>query len=240
MTLAETVSFAMQHNRDILSVQEEIHERRGQVIEARAGAFPQFTLSMSNFRLRDPGFLNSTFGQELLKGGGAGAEDMPIPIEAIMPKPQPFHEMTMHVSQPLFTWGKVTNAYKLATLGTKDSDLNLGRTRQRVAYRVTSAYYDVLLAEETIEMYEKAIESRKQYLKQTKDFFEAGDRTRLDVLRAESRLATTEPNLFQAKHAPAQAKKNLNFLPGRSLDQPVSTLPVEAVDWSTAPLVWTV
>lgn len=31
MTLAEAVSFAMKHNRDILSGQEEIHERRGLV-----------------------------------------------------------------------------------------------------------------------------------------------------------------------------------------------------------------
>ena len=235
MTLTEAVSFAMKHNRDVLSVQEEIHERRGQVIEARADVFPQFNLAMSTFRLRDPGFLNSTFGQELLKGGGASMDEMPIPIEAIMPKPQSFYEMTMNVSQPLFTWGKVTNAYKLATLGIKDSNLNLERTRQRVAYQVTSAYYDVLLAEETIAMYEKAIESQRRYLKQTRDYFEVGDGTRLDILRAESQLATTEPDLFQAKHALAQAKKNLNFLLGRSLDQPISTLPVETVEEYSAP-----
>ena len=45
MTLAEAVSFAMEHNRDILSVQEEVYERHGQVVEARAEAFPQFNLA---------------------------------------------------------------------------------------------------------------------------------------------------------------------------------------------------
>ena len=235
ITLAEAVSFAMKHNRDVLSVQEEIHERRGQVIESRADALPQFNLSMNTFRLRDPGFLNSTFGQELLKGGGTGVEEMPFPIEAIMPKPQSFYEMTMNVSQPLFAWGKVSNAYKLATLGIKDSKLNLERTRQLVAYQVTSAYYDMLLAEETIAMYEKAIETQRRYLKQTRDFFEVGDGTRLDILRAESQLATTEPDLFQANHALAQAKKNLNFLLGRNLDQPVSASPVEMAGEFSAP-----
>ncbi len=235
MTLAEAVSFAMKHNRDILSGQEEIHERRGLVLESRADAFPQFNLAMSTFRLRNPGFLNSTFGQELLKGGGAGMDEMPIPIEAIMPKPQSFYEMTMNVSQPLFTWGKVSNACKLANLGIKDSNLNLERTRQNVAYEVTSAYYDVLMAEETIAMYEKAIETQKRYLKQIRDFFEVGDGTRLDILRAESQLAVTEPDLFQAKHALAQAKKNLNFLLGCGLDQPISTSPVEMVEEFSAP-----
>lgn len=235
MTLAEAVSFAMEHNRDILSVHEEIYERRGQVLEARADAFPQFNLSMNTFRLRDPGFLNSTFGQELLKGGGTGPAEMPIPIEAIMPKPQSFYEMTMNVSQPLFTWGKVSNAYKLANLGIEDSNLNLESTRQRVAYEVTSAYYDVLLAQETIVMYEKAIETQKRYLKQIRDFFEVGDGTRLDILRAESQLATTEPDLFQANHALAQAKKNLNFFLGRSLDQPIAISPVEMAEEFSAP-----
>ena len=76
MTVAEAVAYAMEHNRDILSVREQIVQRRGQVTEARADAFPELNLSLSSFRVRDPGFLNSTFGQSLLKGGG-GDEETP-------------------------------------------------------------------------------------------------------------------------------------------------------------------
>src|SRR3990172_2069847 len=113
MTIKEAVGYAMEHNRDILTVREQITERKGQVLEARSEALPQLNLSMNSYRVRDPGFLNSTFGQEILHGGG-GASEFPIPIEAILPRPQTFYEMTMNVSQPIFTWGKVSNAVSLA------------------------------------------------------------------------------------------------------------------------------
>ena len=234
LTLAEAVQYAMEHNRDVLSVKEEIRERRGQVLEARSDAFPKIDLMATGYRLRDPGFLNSTFGQELLRGGGAGS-DFPIPIEAILPKPQTYYETTLNFSQPLFSWGKVSNALKVANLGMREVDLGLETTRQQVAYDVTGAFYDVLLAEETIDMYRKAIETQERYLQQTKDFFEVGDATRLDILRAESRLASTKPDLLEAENTLTQAGKQLNFLLGRSLTEPVNAVGVETQQEFTPP-----
>ena len=225
MTLAEAVAYAMEHNRDVLSVREQIVQRKGQVTEVRADAFPELNLSLTSYRVRDPGFLNSTFGQSLLKGGGD--TDFPIPIEAIMPKPQTFYATTMNFKQPLFTWGKVSNAVKLAGLGIDEVDLLLKSTLQEVAYQVTGAYYEVLLAEETVNVYEKSIEVQQRYLKQTRDFMEVGDATRLDLLRAETQLATTEPGLLQARHNLVQAKKNFNFLLGRPLETEVLTAPAD-------------
>ncbi|HUU27800.1 MAG TPA: TolC family protein [archaeon] len=234
ITVAETVSFAMEHNRDILAVKQQIAERRGQVIEARADAFPQLNLSISSFRMRDPGFLNSTFGQALLKGESISGDGenggMPFPIEAIMPRPITYYDMVMNVSQPIFTWGKVSNAVQLAKMGINDIDLSLEAMRQDVAYQVTSAYYDVLLAQETIAMYEKSIETQKRYLRQTRDFFELGDATRLDVLRAEAQLAATEPGLLEANNSLIQAQKNLNFLLGRPLDSELYTADVKVME----------
>lgn len=239
MTVAEAVSFAMEHNRDILTVKQQVEERRARVVEARADAFPQVNLLMSAFRLRDPGFLNSTFGQQILKGGGAGSE-FPIPIEAIMPRPQKFYLITMNMQQPLFTWGKVSNAVKLANLGLVDVDLSLEAIRHDVAFQVTGAYYDMLLAEETIAMYEKSLETQKRYLQQTRDYYDVGDATRLDVLRAESQLAATEPGLLQAKNLLVQSRKRLNFVLGRPLDDQISASPVEAEENFSTPDLGTV
>ncbi len=227
MTIREALEFAMEHNRDILAASQDIVERDGQVIEARADAFPQLNLALQGYRLRDPGLLNSTFGQELLKGGG-GEIDMGFPIEALMPKPQTYYEMVLNFSQPLFTWGKVSNAMKVARLGRREMDLALQDTRRRVAYEVTSAYYDVLLAEESIEIYRQAIETQQRYLKQTRDFFDVGDGTRLEVLRAESQLARTRPDLLAADNELVQSRKRLNFVLGRQLDARLSTVAIDS------------
>ncbi|MEA2063066.1 MAG: TolC family protein [Gemmatimonadota bacterium] len=235
MTLAEAVAYAMDHNRDVLAVEEQIIERKGQVTEARADALPQLDLIVTGLRMRDPGFLNSNFGQSILKGEGGGGDDFPIPIEAIMPKPQTFYETSLAFSQPLFTWGKVTSAVRLAKLGIEEVGALLEATRQEVAFRVTSAYYDVLLAEETVAVYEKSIEVQRRYLKQTRDFIEVGDATRLDLLRAESQLAATKPELLQARHNVVQARKNLNFLLGRPLDTEIHTAPVKEPGEPEAP-----
>jgi outer membrane protein TolC len=231
MTIREALEYAMEHNRDILAAGQNIVEREGQVIEARSEAFPQLNLAMNGFRVRDPGFLNSTFGQELLKGGGGGGgNDLGIPIEAILPKPQTFYDMTLNFSQPLFTWGKVGNAMKVAKLGRREMDLALSDIRRQVAYDVTSAYYDILLAEESIEIYKQAIETQQRYLKQTRDFFEVGDGTRLQVLRAESQLARTQPDLLAAENELDQSSKRLNFLLGRDLDAVLSNIELAQED----------
>ena len=230
MTLAEAVGYAMEHNRDVLMVKEQIVERKAQVTEARADALPEINLNASTYRVRDPGFLNSTFGQELLKGGasaGTGSEDIGIPLDAILPKPQTFYETSVSFSQTVFTWGKVSSAVQLANLGKRDMELELENTRQKVAYQVTEAYYDVLLAEEKILVYEKAIEVQKTFLQQIRDSYEFGDATNLDLLRAKSRLASTQPDLLQARHEWELARKNLNFLLGRTLDENLSAVPVD-------------
>ncbi len=226
MTIREALQFAMEHNRDILAAGQNIVEREGQVIEARADAFPQLDLAVHGFRMRDPGFLNSTFGQELLKGGG-GDNDLGIPMEAILPKPQTFYNMTLNFSQPLFTWGQVGNAMKVAKLGRREMDLALSDTHRQVAFDVTSAYYDVLLAEESIEIYKQAIKTQRRYLKQTRDFFEVGDGTKLEVLRAESQLARTRPDLLTAENELDQSRKRLNFLLGRNLDAGFQTVEID-------------
>ncbi len=222
MTLPEAVEYAMENNRDLLMLRQSVTERQGMVLEARAEALPVVNLNGSAFRVRDPGFLNSTFGQELLKGGGIdNGEGPPIPLAAIMPKPQTFYDLAMTVNQPLFTWGKVTSAIKLARLGTREIDLRVEALRRDIAYQVTGAYYDLLLAEDAVAMYDKSLETQRRYLRQTRDYFEVGDATRLDVLRAESQLASTEPDLVQARNERDQARKRLNFLLGRPLDEPV-------------------
>lgn len=238
MTLAEAIDYAMSHNRQIQTVREKISERRGQVLEARSDALPQLNVGSHAYRVRDPGFLNSTFGQQILKGGmsgGNGGEELGIPLDAILPKPQTFYDVLLSFSQPVFTWGKVSNAVKIAAMGIDDVNLELESSRQDVALSVTRSYHDVLLAEETIEMYEKTIEVQERYLQQTSDYFEVGDATRLDVLRAEAALAATRPALIQARHALTQARKELNFQLGRPLDEPVNTVHVEFKDDFSAP-----
>jgi len=234
MTLEEAVAYAMDHNRDVLAVKERVRERKGQVTEARADALPQLDLSMTAFRIRDPGFLNSTFGQSLLSGEGGG-EDFPIPLEAILPRPQTFYATSLTFSQPLFTWGKVRNAVKLAKLGTAEVDAQLETTRQEIAYQVIGAYYNVLLAEETVVVYEKSMEVQQRYLNQTKDFIEVGDATQLDLLRARSQLAATKPDLLRARHDVVLAKKGLNFLLGRELDTAFLVASVEDPGEPTIP-----
>ena len=229
MTLAEAIGYAMEHNRDVLMVKEMIIERKAQITEARADAFPELNLNATTYRVRDPGFLNSTFGQELLKGGsdsGSG-EDIGIPLDAILPKPQTFYETSVSFNQTVFTWGKVRSAIQLANLSKKDKELELKNTRQQVAYQVTEAYYNVLMAEEKILVYEKAIEVQKTFLQQTQDNYDFGDATNLDLLRAKSQLASTQPDLLKARNEWELARKNLNFLLGRSLDEDISTVPVD-------------
>ena len=70
-----------------------------------------------------------------------------------------------------------------------------------------------------------ALEVQERYLKQTRDYFDVGDATRLDVLRAEAALASTRPDLLQARNAQVEA-----FAQWATLDAASKKATVEAAD----------
>jgi outer membrane protein len=90
-----------------------------------------------------------------------------------------------------------------------------------VVTRTTVAYYDVLAAEEYVEIAQRSATSTKAHLAQTRAKREAGSATQADELRWQAQVAADRQSVVNARKLLARARLQLNNLLGRALEAQV-------------------
>lgn len=124
------------------------------------------------------------------------------------------------VTQPLFTGFALTSAHELAKLGIDQSELNLETTKLDLVLRVKEAYFDILGAEKSVEVAEKAVESLRSNVHVTLSFYKVGMIPINDLLKVEVELANAEQNLVKARNAVRLAKSSFNTVLSRPVNDP--------------------
>jgi outer membrane protein len=214
LTLREAVDLALERNPQALIARARTDALRGRIKEVRAQALPSINFHGSGFRWRDPSFLNiSSFDK--------------IPAEfrnALVVIPSNLFDYHVDISQPLYTSGKVGTALRLASLESQGVDVDRDRVEQEVRLRVIRAFYDLLLAQQRLEVVSETVRQRGKHLEMARARFAAGVATEVDVLRSQVSVANAQPDLIRAENAVRQARSVLNNLLVRPLDFPTEAL----------------
>jgi outer membrane protein len=103
------------------------------------------------------------------------------------------------VNQPIYTGGRLNNAYGITTASLDASKLELDRTRQEIEYRVVETFYAALMNERGVAVADEQIRLTEKQLELARARFEAGTVARLDVLQAEVELANARARRIQAR-----------------------------------------
>ncbi len=127
--------------------------------------------------------------------------------------------LVLNISQPLYTFGKISGGVKISQLGYESDILNVEKIKQKVILEVKKAYYYRLLAEEGVKVSEEALKQAEAHLKASKDKFESGASPKFDVIRAEVEVASAKEKLITAKKGLELAKKALNNVIGMPLNK---------------------
>jgi outer membrane protein len=93
-----------------------------------------------------------------------------------------------------------------------------------VRLRVIRAFYDLLLAQQRLEVVSETVRQREKHLEMARARFAAGVATEVDVLRSQVSVANAQPDLIRAENAVRQARSVLNNLLVRPLDFPTEAL----------------
>ena len=107
--------------------------------------------------------------------------------------------MQLQLNQPLYTAGRLSNAYGIQASGLDASRLSLERSRQELQYQVVETFYAALMNEQGVRVAEEQIALNTKQLALAKARFEAGSVARLDVLQAEVELANSKARRIQAQ-----------------------------------------
>ena len=123
--------------------------------------------------------------------------------------------LTITVTQPLFTGGAIWQGYNLAKLQEKAALLQAEDADGEITYQTRSTFYGVLKAREFVKVAEKAVEMGESLRKRAKAFFDVGMIAKNDFLEAEVNVAQFKQNLNTARTTYDLARTGLGLLIGR-------------------------
>ncbi|MGB9595245.1 MAG: TolC family protein [Candidatus Poribacteria bacterium] len=229
MTLEESIEAAMKNNLGLKTAEEKVKSAEQKVNEARSAMLPSASVTGSYTYLGK----TDTSSFSSLLGGGIGGFGAPAKIDQgsfggmtglpfTIKIPKDNYNVGLAVRQPLFTWGKIFNAYKQSKLALEAEKQALEGIRQQVIFDTTKAFYGVLLADQLVKVTEMAVEQVQAHVKVAQDLLDAGMATDFDLLRAKVQLANVRSQLIKMQNMSKLAKDGFKNTIGLSLDADVN------------------
>jgi outer membrane protein len=129
-----------------------------------------------------------------------------------------YYGYRLQLSQPLYTGKKLTATKKTAQANHQSARANLAVTNNDLILAVKKAYYTVLLCQQMEATMDEAVASMENHLREAYAYFQAELVPKLDVLRAEEKLADLKQKQLWAQNNLILAKKSFNFVLGVDLN----------------------
>jgi len=247
LTLKDAITRALNNNKGIAAAREKVREAEAGKIIAQAKFFPSLSLSASYTRLAEaPGMefafpvfgtlrlpvfdpLGNPTGDYVIAPGITGFETYTYSMGS-----ENIYTLRTSFQYPLFTWWKISNAYKIALLNLELAKEDLKKKENELVLAVTESFLQVQLAKKGLEL---ALESREQlsrHVKQAEDLYNAGKISRFDFLRTKVQLASINVQVLQSENALLLAKDMLKNLLDMNLESNIDVS--DEIEYSTCTL----
>jgi len=198
LTLDQALGLAAEQNRDVqqaLEYRTQVEARYG---EERSAALPHFTVL-----------------------GAASRSDDASQRGLGPPERMGNYTAKLAVTQPLFTWGQIGAAVRLADIGRSTAGDRLAGARGTALRDAATVFYDVLLAREFAALAAQNLQQKSRHLEEATRRLAAGTVTDFDVLAANVAVQNARPEVTRAANQISAARERLAFvlgLRGREVD----------------------
>jgi outer membrane protein TolC len=201
LTLEDALRIALQNNRDLEDARLTYAGARGQVREAWSSVFP--TLDMSASYTRNLSVPVNFLPAVIFDPEAPGDELVPVKFGS-----DNTWNFQLRAEQPLFRASAFLGVGAAGRYRSLQGEVVRGRTIN-VATSVKTAYYDVLLADESARLSGNTVRRVRQTLDETQKMYEAGLSSNYDVLRLQVELANLEPQLRRARNSAEASRRQL-------------------------------
>jgi len=110
-------------------------------------------------------------------------------------------DLRLSVSQPIFAGLRDLKAYRQSKIGIDLAREEVRRTSDEVLLSTSAQFLFALEAEALIDVERRNLELAERRRQQAEDLFQAGETTRVDVLRAEADIKAAERRVVEAERA---------------------------------------
>jgi len=190
LSLTDAVNLAVQNNKNLLAFLQEKEMARGRVMESYSEALPKVSASGAYTRLKEVSSFDAG-GRTI----SLGAEDN--------------YSLDLEVSQPVFRGGGIRAALRAAKLYEILSDEQVRGTLQQTIYEVAHAYYDALLYQHLVTVFEEEVKSADANLRDVRLKRKVGIVRDFDVLRAEVAVSNPHAEMIKQRNNVDLAKSRL-------------------------------
>ena len=111
-----------------------------------------------------------------------------------------FYAPTISGNMLLFDFGKTKAQADLAKRTYESTKFALENSINTVVFTVKQAYYNLLFAQQQVQVYEDTVADFTLHLEQAKAYYDIGTKAKIDVLTAEHNLGKAKLGLIQAKN----------------------------------------
>ena len=118
----------------------------------------------------------------------------------------------------MYTYKALKEQYALSSLAVR-------QTIEQTLLQLYAAYFDVAQLEERVAIFEQTLANSNMRLQRAQKRFEFGSTSRLEVLNAKVDANTDSINLLQQIQSLSNAKRNLNLILARDLEEDFSSNP---------------
>lgn len=125
----------------------------------------------------------------------------------------------IQIEQPIFMGGKITAAYRMATLGKQIAQLNENLTSTEIILETDQAYALMVKAQEMNKVAESYNAVLQELLKNVQSAYKHGLKSKNDVLKVQVKLNESELSIRKAQNALRLANMNLCHLIGKPLTE---------------------
>jgi len=182
LSLDEAVRLALLYNPQLLAALQQKEVARGRVVESYSEALPKVNVTAGYVRMDE------------------------VPSIALGSLDN--YSFRVTVTQPLFS-GSMMIAPRAARLYAFLSDESIRQAVEAVVYRVARGYFDAVVAQQLVGMYEDALRSAEAHLKAVEARREEGVATEYDVLRARVDVSNIQADLIEQERLQDIARTGL-------------------------------
>ena len=203
LTVEDAVALALQNNPSVTLAGQNVTVAQDELKSARAGALPSLNLAVDSTYY--PGATPVSFpGFGTIAGFTFTSTGMAV------------------VNQPLFPFSRLTAPIHSARANVGANQQALSRTRQQVTFQTEQAYYQLLIAQNLLNVATYAVQVAQGQVTLAQDTFNAGTAPKLDVLQAQSTLENANVTKEGAQNNVDIARGTLATQLGLSAGTPVT------------------
>ncbi|SHI56550.1 TolC family protein [Pseudozobellia thermophila] len=209
-TLDEAIDFALENNYSAINANRDLIDARKQKWETIADGLPQINGSVSyQNQLKQP---VSLLPAEFI--GGQSGEFVPV----VFSQPQQL-TATATLTQKIFDGSYIVGVQATKAFLSYSAN-NEEKTDQEVRKAVVEAYGNVLLAQESVAIFEKNKATLEENLFETQKLFENGLTDEESVEQLQITLSSVDNQLKNAKRLENITRQMLNLVMGLAIDAP--------------------